>query len=237
MNITGMLRVRDEARWIERVIASIQPLCTRIVVMDDHSIDGTPELCAAAPGVEVIASPFTGLEETRDKNWLLDRVRADADWIVCIDGDEILMPGYEAKIRAAMATSVNAIALRILYAWDSEDHVRVDGVYGKFRRASIFRPGSHRFEGSPGTGFHCGNAPAAIRYGSLQTDIPLLHLGYRDREDRLRKFAWYNDQDPGSTGEDGYRHIVQGDIPEVPATATLRHAGPLQLEALCSRAA
>jgi glycosyltransferase involved in cell wall biosynthesis len=233
--ITGLLRVKNEARWIGRVVASLFPLCDRVLVMDDHSDDGTPELCAVIPGVTVLHSPFDGLNETRDKNWLLDQASTDTGWIVMIDGDEILLSGHENEIRQAMAKA-DAVALRVLYAWDSEDQIRTDGVYGQFRRASIFRAGAGRFESNSAAGFHCGNAPASLRYGSLQTDIPLLHLGYRDREDRIRKFNWYRSIDPGNGTEDGYRHIVQGDIPEVPATAALMHAGPLKLtplEALC----
>jgi glycosyltransferase involved in cell wall biosynthesis len=237
--ITGLLRVRNEARWIGRVVASLFPLCGRVLVMDDHSDDGTPELCAAIPGVTVLHSPFDDLNETRDKNWLLDRAPADTDWIVMIDGDEIMMPGHEDEIRYAM-TRADAIALRVLYAWDYEDRIRTDGVYGQFRRASIFRAGAGRFEGNSAGGFHCGNAPASLRYGALQTDVPLLHLGYRDRADRIRNFNWYRSIDPNNGTEDGYRHIVQGDIPEVPAAAMLMHAGPLKLtplEALCPASA
>lgn len=233
--ITGMLRVRNESRWIERVVTSLFPLCDRVLVMDDHSDDGTPELCAAIPCVEVLRSPFDGLNETRDKNWLLDQAPAGTEWIVMIDGDEVLLPDYEDEIRQAM-TKADAIALRVLYAWDSDDQIRTDGVYGQFRRASIFRAGTGRFESNSAAGFHCGNAPASLRYGALQTDIPLLHLGYRDREDRIRKFNWYRSIDPGNQAENEYRHIVQGDIPEVPATVSLMHAGPLTftpLEALC----
>jgi hypothetical protein len=36
--------------------------------------------------------------------------------------------------------------------------------------------------------------------------------------------------DPNNAFEDNYRHCVQGDVPEVPASAVLRHAGPLKLE-------
>jgi hypothetical protein len=175
------------------------------------------------------------MQETRDKNWLLDHARRlNGDWAVMIDGDEILLPGYEAELRTMMAGS-RAIALRVLYAWNADGMIRTDGVYGKFRRASIFRVDKCGFEGYSG-GFHCGNAPLALRYDAVQTDIPLLHLGYRDREDRLRKYAWYNERDPFNDVEDRYRHMVQGDIPAVPEYARLTHGGPLKLtplEALC----
>jgi hypothetical protein len=57
----------------------------------------------------------------------------------------------------------------------------------------------------------------------------IIHYGYLCKEDRLRKYEMLNRVDPGNEAEDCYRHIVQGDVPEVPASAVLRHAGPLQL--------
>jgi hypothetical protein len=43
--IIGLLRIKNEARWIARVVRSIQPVCGRILIFDDHSTDGTPEIC------------------------------------------------------------------------------------------------------------------------------------------------------------------------------------------------
>jgi glycosyltransferase involved in cell wall biosynthesis len=221
-----MLRVKNEARWIERVIASLQPVCNRIVVMDDHSTDGTPELLAAA-GVEVFPSPFETLDEARDKNWLLDHV-GTPDWIVSIDGDEILT--QPERMLAAMDSGASCLTHPVFYLWDREDQYRVDGVYGLFRRHSAFRPTGAKFPDSGyGGNFHCGNVPVSLRRDADFVDVPLLHLGYLHREDRIRKYGWYNQNDPNNQAEDCYRHMVQGDIPEVPADARLMHGGPLQL--------
>src|SRR5512146_3144075 len=95
-----MLRVKNEARWIRRVIKALFPLCERVFVLDDHSTDGTPELCCTigAP-VTVIPSPFDGFDETRDKNFLYDYVLTHSpEWILHVDGDEMLMAGDEQHI-------------------------------------------------------------------------------------------------------------------------------------------
>ncbi len=237
MTIVGMLRIKNEARWIERCISSILPVCDRVLVMDDHSTDGTPDLCAAIPRVHVFPSPFEGLNETRDKNWLLEQV-GKPDWIIAIDGDEMLMPGCESKLVDAMKHPYyTALSFRIFYLWDRESQVRMDGVYGQFRRESAFRPdGIARFGStSAGGNFHCGNVPFQLRHKRNVTDeVKLLHFGYMHREDRIRKHAWYNDRDPNNWGEDCYQHIVIGDL--LPATHRGRHGGPLELkplEALC----
>jgi len=64
----------------------------------------------------------------------------------------------------------------------------------------------------------------------LHTGVRCLHYGYMRPEDRLRKYEWYRNMDSGADLEDGYRHIVIGDI--FPADSRFRYAGPLKLEAL-----
>jgi glycosyltransferase involved in cell wall biosynthesis len=205
----GMLRVKNEARWIDRAIRSILPICDEVLVMDDHSDDDTAEICSRIPKVGVVQSPFTGLNETRDKNWLLERVRS-ADWIVCIDGDEMLAPGGIVKLQEAMDREFHSISMRIPYLWDQEDQVRMDGVYGEFRRHSAFRPMSYIFTSDYASGFHCGNVPWRARLNATTIDAKLLHFGYLYPEDRERKYCWYNAQDPGNLAEDRYRHIAAG---------------------------
>jgi hypothetical protein len=71
---------------------------------------------------------------------------------------------------------------------------------------------------------------------AADTDIKFWHYGYMDREDRIKKYRYYQSVDPNNELEDGYRHIVQGDIPEVPADAVLKVAGPLKLQRIDRKA-
>lgn len=244
MNFHAMLRVKDEARWIERVIRSLQPLCPRIFVFDDHSTDGTPEICESL-GAKVYRSTFEGVNETRDKNWLLERIWKEVnplhrgpdsqDTIVCIDGDEELEAEGVDRIRTAMSNQqCYALALRIVYLWDTEEQIRTDGIYGKFTRGSVFRMISpmHSFKSTRGANFHCGNTPQELLSRVNINAARLLHYGYLHKEDRIRKYQWYQNLDPDNKWEDNYRHMVIGDLPEFPADIKLMHAGPLTLEPL-----
>jgi glycosyltransferase involved in cell wall biosynthesis len=232
MNVVGLMRVKNEARWIKRSIESIQPVCNAgILVFDDHSTDETREI-ASGLGVAVFESTFRGLDESRDKNLMLEVIRKDVDWVVMIDGDEALMPGHAEMLRYKMAWSerkVRALAFTVLYLWDREDQIRVDGVYRSMSRVSAFRPGKERFEATGGVNFHCGNCPQAIQ-GRAHAGVSLLHFGYLDRADRIRKFDWYNKTDPNNQQEDRYRHMVIGDL--FAADSKFRHGGPLELRAL-----
>lgn len=235
MKICALLRVRNEGRWLAEVLTSIAPLCSELHLLDDHSTDDTADI-ARSHGAVVCPSPFEGLDETRDKNWLLDQaMRGEPQWLLMIDGDEILEPGGAEKLRAHAADpTVNALSLRVLYLWDSRDQYRADGVYGRFTRPSMWRafPGQRFRSTRNGGNFHCGNTPYMPTARVRRTDVALLHTGYMLREDRVRKYEWYNQQDPNNLGEDRYRHVAQGDLPEIPASARLRWAGPLELRAL-----
>lgn len=228
-----MMRIKDESRWIRRSIESILPLCDEIFVFDDHSKDNTVEICKSIPRVTVHRSPFEGLNEARDKSHLLSIAEAQKpDWILFIDGDEMLAPGSLEGLKRAMEGNSPCLSLRVRYLWDREDQVRTDGVYGDFHRESVFRPDGSRFTtNGNGANFHCGNVPAAIRHKrTVLSGVSLLHFGYMNKADRIRKFEFYNARDPQNSREDFYKHMVIGDV--FPAESKFAHGGPLKLEAL-----
>lgn len=238
MNYAGFLRVKNEARWIGRVLESLQLLCERTYLLDDHSTDDTCAIAASFAGVTVFPSHFEGLNETRDKQWLLDMALQDgwADYLVAIDGDEQLEPTAPDKIRRLCgAQAPLAASLRVIYLWDRYNQWRADGVYGRFYRPSIFRmlPDRRKFVGTTANGnLHCTNVPYSLISQSVLTEIKLLHWGYFDKTMRMRKYMYYNSVDPQNAREDFYRHVIQGDATGPLADEQLVHAGPLQLAPL-----
>lgn len=213
------------------------PICAGVIVMDDHSEDDTANL-AAAEGATVMSSPFEGLNEARDKTWLVQQtIQAGAEWIMMIDGDEELVEAdRDVLLENIRSGQAEAYSLKILYLWDRPDQWRTDGVYGHFSRPSVFKVGPRLHFWASGSGktanFHCSSVPQRYIGKARASEARLLHYGYMQRDDRLRKFEWYNRHDPQNAREDQYRHVVQGDIASVPATAKLLHAGPLKLEPL-----
>jgi len=248
MTLASMLRVKNEARWIERVLMGLAPVSNFIAVFDDHSTDDTVEVVRRVSRrrlfdtipIEVFRSPFDDLNEARDKTYLAHKVVGydSFDWILCLDGDEEL-PANQVPhlLRALGSTAAPAWRLQIRYLWDRPDQVRVDGCYASFTRQSLFRVSEtnlqFRATGYGGqANFHCSNVPADVRERAGYSDAALLHYGYMLREDRIRKYHWYNRIDPSNALEDGYRHMVQGDLAEIPADSKLLHAGPLKLAAI-----
>lgn len=245
VKVACMMRVRNEGRWLKRVIDAVRPLCRdEIYIMEDGSSDNTVEVIQSA-GVHLIPSPFVGqgLDERRDKQWLLQQVRiaSQADWIFMPDGDEELEPGGCEKIRRTLESNpnVDCFALRILNLWDSVDQIRLDGGYGRMGRQSLFRAQSelvfksyYEGTGKNHVGLHVSNAPGLGGARMAPLNVALLHYGPLHKADRIRKYRWINELDPHNAEEDFYRHMVQGDIPEVPWDAKLKHGGPLELRKL-----
>lgn len=261
VRVACMIRAKNEGRWIARSVASVKALCgENVFVMEDNSTDNTAEEAARA-GAVVLTSPFAsmGLDERRDKNWLLKEVisRCNPDWIFMPDGDEELEPDGCAKIRAVLEKNppIDVFGLRFLYFWDSFDQVRSDGQYRTLLRRSLFRPVpglefKSYYEGKGANdnhvGLHVSNAPG-VGFNGLR-DAPmqvfLYHYGYVFREDRIRKFQWITKLDPANDLEDFYKHTIQGDGPitvfdgrvfDIKADEKLKHAGPLTLKRIPNR--
>jgi glycosyltransferase involved in cell wall biosynthesis len=218
----GALRVKNEAPHITEVIRRALTLCQHVLVFDDHSDDATLKLCRAfGERVTVLESPFAGLDEARDKNYLLERVCELApDWVLWIDGDELLERSGAEQLNAAAVNAdadVAAMSLRVAYAWDDADRIRVDGIYGGFARPSLFRLAGQPVAGlrfpatRQGGNFHCGNVPQGLIGTMIAVDVRLKHLGYLTAAQRHAKYEWYTSIDPDNPAEDNYRHLI--DLP------------------------
>lgn len=258
----AMLRVKNEERWIAEVLESIRPLCSRIFIMDDHSFDNTVDIAQRfEPQVTILPSPFTGLNESRDKNWLYDQimVRCEPEWILCIDGDEVLEKRGPEIIRKTCEFQFvrQAYSLQIAFMWNERNLVRVDRIYGDFWRPSLFRPfipdpnkpddmklaEEFRFKSTPfgrhvnsdQPNLHCSSVPQRRIHGRGLMPVRLKHYGYMWREDRVRKLDYYTSIDWKNQAEDSYRHMCQGDEPtlaELPKIQALLARGELSLQDL-----
>jgi GT2 family glycosyltransferase len=211
------MRVKNEAEHIREAIESVLPLCERVVLFDDHSTDATVDIARSfGERCSIMSSPFEGLDEARDKNHVLEHlIRLDPDWVLWIDGDEVLERMGPAVLRAAAHLASKAsYSLRVAYLWDDAAQVRVDGIYGNFSRPSFFRlrgHGSHgiRFRATgAGANFHCGNVPTGLSGSRGALSVRLKHYGYLTSEQRLQKYLFYTSRDPNNHSEDEYRHIA-----------------------------
>jgi glycosyltransferase involved in cell wall biosynthesis len=213
------MRVKNEGRYIQEVIGRALELCEHAIVLDDHSTDDTAAICRAfGERVTLIPSPFEGFDESRDKNYLLSRiVERNPEWVLWIDGDEVLERTGPEKIRAAATASPEtaAFSLRVAYLWNHPNQVRVDGIYSNFSRASLFRlrgqaiPSLQFVPTGFGGNLHCGNVPQGLTGPTKALDVRLKHYGYLSKEVRMKKYHFYSTVDPNNAAEDNYRHLAE----------------------------
>lgn len=212
----GVMRIKNEAEHIAEVIESLLPLCAHVLVFDDHSDDDTVSICESyGDRVTVVHSPFEGLDEARDKTYLLSKIpQFDPDWVIWIDGDEVLAPEAPDQIRRTAADQRNfaTITFEVCYVWDEPNQIRVDGIFGRMTRPSAFRYRSSsahhlRFRETHGVNLHCGNVPLGVTGPNARPGVRLKHYGYVTEEQRTRKYLWYTTIDPDNASEDNYRHL------------------------------
>lgn len=210
----GMLRVKNEERWIARALKPLVEVCDTVYVFNDHSTDRTVEIILNTPRCLLINSPFNDLDESRDKTFLLLNITNQIEqktlkpdgphWVVCVDGDEEICWGDLGRMVGSEGLRGVSYSFQILTLYDSPNQIRVDPPYNKFFRPSMFRlikPGMKFLSnGGHGGGFHCSNVPADIGYG-VTTHSPepvrVKHYGYMEKETRERKYKWYVEHDPG----------------------------------------
>jgi glycosyltransferase involved in cell wall biosynthesis len=86
-NLTVIILTFNEERHIERCIASLRGVASRVVVVDSHSTDRTCEL-ACALGAEVLQNPW--VNHATQFNWALDQAGITTTWVMRLDADEVL---------------------------------------------------------------------------------------------------------------------------------------------------
>lgn len=236
MPLTGLLRVKNESKYLGRAVKSIKPICERVYVMDDHSTDNTRDI-AYDLGCVVLRSPFpvNDLDEARDNTWLLDAALArvypsecgplSSIWFLHMDGDEELVERDRVKLNDDMFWGTpQQYCVQILYLWGDEQTVRVDAHYSKCYKPALFRAVSHGMTYQNHSGkIHSTGVPREIGYSPRLHDpepVRLLHYGYMDSDVRQKKFEWYMSVD--SKQEEFYRRECFGPAETVPLSSILK---------------
>lgn len=105
MMFSVVIPVYNAESTLERCVASVmaQNVSMEVVLVDDGSTDGSPELCrrlaAADPRVRLIRKANGGLSSARNAGIEV----ASGDYITFVDSDDSLLPGAYAEVSAAMA--------------------------------------------------------------------------------------------------------------------------------------
>lgn len=114
--VTVIVPVYNKASYLIETIQSVAVQAypnLEILVADDGSTDGSTDLVDRLPLIfpqlkfRIFHKANQGISNTR--NYLLDRVRTE--WLVCLDGDDIMLPGYlHAAVKLAKSSGAHLIS-------------------------------------------------------------------------------------------------------------------------------
>lgn len=105
-SIAAVIIARNEAANIERCVRSVL-WCDEVVVVDDHSADGTPAL-AAACGARVVTHPFESF--ARQRNWAMAEAGLQSEWVLMLDADEVSTDRFRDAVRAEVQRASDEVA-------------------------------------------------------------------------------------------------------------------------------
>jgi len=97
--LSVLVPAKNEAANLRDCLASVS-FAQEIVVVDSGSTDGT-QVIAEAAGARVIQFAWNG-KLPRKKNWALENVPWQHQWVLIIDADERITPELEREIRRAI---------------------------------------------------------------------------------------------------------------------------------------
>ncbi len=100
-DLTVLILTFNEARHIERSIASVAGIARQVVVVDSFSTDDTVERARKA-GALVYQNKF--INYSKQFQWGLDHGGITTEWVMRLDADEVIEPDLAAKLGRELPT-------------------------------------------------------------------------------------------------------------------------------------
>ena len=217
MKLFALLEFRDEADELPGYLANVAPQVDGIVALDHGSIDGSAELIRREPKlVQLLSRPRSSPRHAGMHHRILTEagVSLGADWLIGIDADERLERSFARKVRARIAEDQlgehDAYALPICELWDRRDTFRVDGIWGRKARTTLFRSSEdHRLVDKPLHAQWGASVSELPLDEHPQIDVRIYHLGMLTREDRAARQARFRRLDPDNRWQPiGYDYLT-----------------------------
>ncbi len=165
--------------------------------------------------------------ERDERNALLEHAMdLKPDWILAVDSDEAVelrwTRAHMDRIMAHPDPMVDSFAVRFLTHWDTTRLVNNSKPWGDggdytggmtgFRFFRVVKAAPRAILAGGHNGLHCGNIPQSDAMCKRATGFRMRHYGYLREQDRRRKLARYEQQDPNPNamliGGQNYGHIV-----------------------------
>ncbi len=104
-NIEIVFITKDEEKNLPYSLASVANWAHAVHVVDSGSTDRTCEI-ARSWGANVVHQSWLGY--ARQKNWALDNLPLQSDWVFILDADEVILPELRDELRAIAAKPSDA---------------------------------------------------------------------------------------------------------------------------------
>jgi glycosyltransferase involved in cell wall biosynthesis len=197
MQMIALMPVRNEAWMVERTLRTLATFCDRIIVADQQSADGTPEILARfAPKVEIIDNP-SNTHSTRIRWRLLEAARDHGgnNFLLFTDADEILSANLLEEDVLDYCVSLKpgtAILLELVNLWRSPVLWRHDGSVWSGRWIEIGFRDDRNLKYGPleATLDHNKRIPACQDIRRIDK-VKLLHFQFVIFERMRSKQRWY----------------------------------------------
>ena len=139
--VSVIVATRNEEKNLPRCLEGLSE-AGEVYVVDSGSTDSTPEI-ARSYGAKLVQFHYQG-GWPKKRQWAMDTLPLEYDWILLIDADEVMTPELANEIRVAVTDNdVNGyyISLRMYFLGRVLRHGDAS-----FEKLSLFRRGKGRFE-------------------------------------------------------------------------------------------
>lgn len=99
--IVGIVLIKNEDLFIERVVRNVLDFCDRIHVADHHSTDGTPAILRRL-AAEHAKITYRVVDHPSESHDMIAGYAGTATWVMGIDGDEVYDPERLARLKPAL---------------------------------------------------------------------------------------------------------------------------------------
>lgn len=105
-NIEFLILTKDEEINLPHTLEALLPWADRVHIVDSESTDRTREIAESFnqkfPGkVNTVIQPWLGY--AKQKNWALDNLPFESDWVFIVDADEIVLPELRDELISVAA--------------------------------------------------------------------------------------------------------------------------------------
>lgn len=189
--ITVLIAAKNEAANLPRCLGALGP-AERVVVLDSHSSDATPQI-AGEHGAEVVQFDYDG-GYPKKRQWALETLNIETEWVLLLDADEVVPESLWAEIRETLSTPGVDDAYLITKGFH---FLGQKFTYGGFSHEAVllFRRGHARFERliDDPSGLDMEVHERLIIDGSVGSlDTALIHEDFRGLEAYIKRHNQYS---------------------------------------------